>query len=95
VSKFATRRAREFYAETYEATVADWPGEIEYYREMAAEAHAQGHAVLEVACGTGRVATRLARDGFRVVGPDFSSAMLDVARQRAPGWTISAGSRVT
>ena len=60
MSKFASKRARAFYAETYEAAVADWPGEIAFYRELAAEADARGQAGLEVACGTGRVAIRLA-----------------------------------
>jgi SAM-dependent methyltransferase len=41
--------------------------------------------VLEVACGTGRVAIRLARDGVEVVGLDLSSAMLDVAREKSAG----------
>ncbi len=81
MSKFASKQAREFYAETYAATVPDWPGEIDYYLEMAAKAHADGHAVLEVACGTGRVAIRLARTGFQIVGVDLSQAMLDVARE--------------
>jgi ubiquinone/menaquinone biosynthesis C-methylase UbiE len=83
VSKFASNQAREFYAETYAATVPDWPGEIDYYLGMATKAHADGHAVLEVACGTGRVATRLARAGFQVVGLDLSQAMLDVARKES------------
>jgi hypothetical protein len=55
MSKFASKRAREFYAQTYEATVGDWPGEIDFYRALAAETFANDQAVLEVACGTGRV----------------------------------------
>lgn len=56
MSKYATQQAREFYAQTYDVAVPDWSGEIDFYRELAAEAHANGHAVLEVACGTDRVA---------------------------------------
>ena len=85
MSKFASKRAREFYAQTYEATVADWPGEIDFYRDLAAEVHGKGQAVLEVACGTGRVAIQLAREGFAVVGLDLSEAMLDVAREKSAG----------
>ena len=85
MSELASQRAREFYAETYAATVPDWPGEIDYYLAMAAEAHAGGHAVLEVACGTGRVAIRLARAGFQVAGLDLSQPMLDVAREESAG----------
>lgn len=85
MSKFATERAREFYAQTYDASVSDWPGEIDFYRALAAETHANGQAVLEVACGTGRVAIPLARDGVQVVGLDLSPAMLDVAREKSVG----------
>ncbi len=85
MSKFATERGREFYAQTYDASVSDWPGEIDFYQELAAEANADGQSVLEVACGTGRVAMRLARDGVEVVGLDLSSAMLDVAREKSAG----------
>lgn len=85
MSRFASERAREFYAETYDTTVPDWPGEIDFYRGLASETHAEGQAVLEVACGTGRVAIRLAREGYHVVGLDLSQAMLDVARQKSAG----------
>jgi len=78
-------RDAAFYAETYDASVPDWPGEIEFYRRLGAEAAARGEAVLELACGTGRVAIRLARDGVRVVGLDLSRAMLAVARGKTAG----------
>ncbi|GIX50610.1 MAG: demethylmenaquinone methyltransferase [Limisphaera sp.] len=42
-----------------------------------------GDRVLDVCCGTGDVALRLARCGAEVVGVDFSGAMLEVARRRA------------
>jgi SAM-dependent methyltransferase len=85
LATFATERAREFYAETYDTVVPDWPDEIEFYRELAAEVHAQGDSVLEVACGTGRVAVRLAQAGVDVVGLDLSAAMLAVAREKSAG----------
>ena len=72
-------------AELYDASVPNWPGEIDFYQDLAAEATAKGGAVLEVACGTGRVAVRLAHSGARVVGLDRSVAMLDVARQKSRG----------
>ncbi len=85
MSKFTTKRARQFYAQTYDLTVPDWPGEIDFYRELAANVQATGQAVLEVACGTGRVAIRLAQEGVEVVGLDLSTAMLDVARSKSGG----------
>lgn len=85
MSKFATQRARAFYAQVYDTRVADWPGEIDFYRRLAAEVNSKGQAVLEVACGTGRVAIRLARDGVDVAGLDLSSAMLEVAQKKSVG----------
>lgn len=75
----------ERVAQLYDASVPDWPGEIDFYRELATEAKSNGRAVLEVACGTGRVAIRLAQDGARVVGIDLSTAMLDMAREKSVG----------
>jgi SAM-dependent methyltransferase len=72
----------QFYAQTYDARVSDWPGELDFYRALAAEATARGHAVLELACGTGRVAIRLAESGARVTGLDRSPLMLDIAREK-------------
>jgi SAM-dependent methyltransferase len=85
MSQFAAERARAFYAQTYDVSVSDWPGEMAFYRELAAEALSNGWPVLELACGTGRVAIRLAQDGVEVVGLDLSSAMLDVAREKSAG----------
>jgi demethylmenaquinone methyltransferase/2-methoxy-6-polyprenyl-1,4-benzoquinol methylase len=43
----------------------------------------QGERALDLCCGTGDVAFRLARRGARVVGLDFSGPMLAVALRRA------------
>jgi ubiquinone/menaquinone biosynthesis C-methylase UbiE len=85
MSQSAGERAAEFYAQTYDDSVPDWPGEINFYREMAAGVKANGETVLEIACGTGRVAIRLAQDGVNVVGLDLSPKMLKVARQKSVG----------
>lgn len=87
MSKFSSKRAQEFYAQTYDAAVSDWQGEIDFYRSFAADAASKGKSVLEIACGTGRVAIRLAKDGVRVVGLDYSPPMLDVAREKSRGMT--------
>ncbi len=78
-------RVAEFYAQTYDESVPDWPGEIDFYKELAAEVTRAGQALLEVACGTGRVAIRLAQSGARVAGLDLSPNMLEVAAEKSKG----------
>ena len=85
MSQSSDQRSAEFYAQTYDESVPDWPGEIAFYQEMAAEAKRKGGAVLEIACGTGRVAIRLAQEGVKVVGFDLSPQMLAVARKKSAG----------
>jgi len=48
--------------------------------------------VLDVGCGTGALAARLARLGYTVVGLDPSRGMLDVLRERAPEVEAMRGS---
>jgi ubiquinone/menaquinone biosynthesis C-methylase UbiE len=74
-------------AELYDLWVNDWPGEMDFYHALATQTHARGEAVLEVACGTGRVAIRLAQMGVSVTGLDQSPAMLEVARSKSIGIT--------
>ena len=54
--------------------------DIEFYVE---EARRSGGPVVELACGTGRIAVPVAQAGFRVIGVAGSAAMLEVARARA------------
>lgn len=44
----------------------------------------RGERVLDAGCGTGALATELARRGASVVGVDLSPTMITLARQRAP-----------
>ena len=81
----AEQNADEFYAETYDDSVPDWPGEIDFYRALAGKVKSAGGTVLEIACGTGRVAIRLARDGVKVAGLDLSPEMIAVAEQKSTG----------
>lgn len=53
--------------------------DIERYLALARNTN---DPVLELCCGTGRVAIPLARGGARVVGVDISAAMLDRFRQK-------------
>lgn len=49
--------------------------DIPFYLEYA---QCQGGEILELSCGTGRVALRLAESGFSVTGLDLSEQMLEV-----------------
>src|SRR3989442_11764822 len=65
------------------------PGDVAFFRRMAGR---PGGPILELGCGTGRVALPLARAGFDVVGLDLSARMLQIAKQKAK-W-LPSGSRL-
>ncbi|HEV7845309.1 MAG TPA: bifunctional demethylmenaquinone methyltransferase/2-methoxy-6-polyprenyl-1,4-benzoquinol methylase UbiE [Thermoleophilaceae bacterium] len=50
-----------------------------------------GSTALDVATGTGDLAVELARRGAEVTGMDFAPAMLELARQKAPGLRFEEG----
>lgn len=58
-------------------------GHIERVYDRVAQL-ARGPDVLDLGCGTGNVALRLARRGLHVTGVDLSQDMLDLARQKIP-----------
>jgi ubiquinone/menaquinone biosynthesis C-methylase UbiE len=58
-------------------------GELDFYLELAPEAARDGAEVLEIGCGTVRIALRLAQAGVRVVGLDLSLSMLALAREKS------------
>ena len=79
----AARRAVDSYfdawADIYDAVYSYVQDDIPFYVEAALEA---GGPVLELGCGTARVAMPIAQAGIDVVGLDSSSAMLDAARRK-------------
>ena len=79
-----SENSRDFYAQTYDVSVSDWPGELDFYHDIIDKVVLPNMgSVLEVACGTGRITIRLAQDGVDIVGLDMSSEMLEVARQKS------------
>jgi SAM-dependent methyltransferase len=84
------RHPRAFYeadglaTEIYDAVAASIipgsavEGDIDFYRGLARET---GGPILDVGCGTGRVAAALAADGHDVVGVDLSAPMLRLAER--------------
>jgi SAM-dependent methyltransferase len=53
-------------------------------------AERQGGPVLELGCGTGRVALHLARRGYEVIGLDREQELLEVLEQRAGGSKLTS-----
>lgn len=84
------------YARLYDGRGVGWAGELDLYRRLAlAEGCVgpDGRPVLEIACGTGRVALDLAARGSRVTGLDLSADMIDAARSKTvgdgPRWCVA------
>ena len=68
------------WADIYDTVYSYVREDIPFYLEEAADADGP---VLELGCGTGRVAIPIAQSGIETVGIDSSAAMLDVARGKA------------
>ncbi len=65
----------------YEALTGDFRGDVPMYIKLAEERGSP--TILDVACGTGRVAIPLAEAGFRVTGVDFDPEMVKLAKAKA------------
>ncbi len=68
---------------------ADYDGFCDFYEAMFARygkvshGEAKEHLLLDLACGTGSVALRMARRGYDVIGIDLSPDMLSLAGEQA------------
>lgn len=98
------RQPRAFYeadslsTEIYDAVAASIipgssvEGDIDFYRRLASET---GGPILDVGCGTGRVAAALAADGYEVLGIDLSAPMLRLAERRREALPADLAGRLT
>lgn len=77
----------------YDAEHRSLAADIDLYLDLLHEARVRG-PVLELACGSGRVAAPLALAGYRVTGLDQSPAMLRRARVRRHGLPPEAAARL-
>src|SRR5262249_196071 len=66
------------------ATVLDWDHNAFYHRLLLGQLPQHCHRVLDVGCGAGSFAARLASRVERVDAADRSAAMIELARQRPP-----------
>ncbi|MGE7780551.1 class I SAM-dependent methyltransferase [Peribacillus sp. NPDC097264] len=73
LSKYANPRE---YDETYKSYAAD----LEFIKAHLVESH---QTIIELACGTGRLAIPLAKQGHLVYGVDIDAGMLEYAQKKA------------
>lgn len=66
-------------------------GDVAFYRSLADE---HGGPILELGCGTGRVALRLAEAGHEVVGVDRSAPMLEIAERKRQAAAADVAARL-
>ncbi|WP_409302426.1 class I SAM-dependent DNA methyltransferase [Peribacillus sp. SCS-155] len=59
--------------------------ELEFLLDYASET---GGTIIDLACGTGRLAIPLAKNGYRLIGVDISEEMLEQAKQKSEGLEI-------
>ncbi len=71
--------AFDAWAEYYDLIHQGLPGEAEFYIGQAVR---RGGRVLELGCGTGRIAIPMAMSGLDVTGLDNSGPMLDMCRYK-------------
>jgi SAM-dependent methyltransferase len=69
----------EAWAPWYDLIHQGLPGEAEFY---VGQALRSGGPLLEIGCGTGRIALPVAMSGVEVVGLDSSEAMLDACEEK-------------
>jgi SAM-dependent methyltransferase len=89
-------KAGSLFVEAYDAFyMSSGPqiaGDVAFYERVAREV---GGPVLELACGTGRIAVPLAKAGLHVTGVDRSEAMLTIARCKVAALPDSVRERLT
>jgi predicted TPR repeat methyltransferase len=74
----------EYYDLIY-STLKDYALETEQIASLLRRINPTCRTVLDVACGTGEHARRLAAEGFAVDGLDLSEAFVSIASRKHPG----------
>lgn len=70
----------------YDCEYGEKEPEFSFYLDLARNT---GNPILEAACGTGRIALPLSREGFEVTGIDSSEPMLQWAKKKSKGTSLN------
>jgi SAM-dependent methyltransferase len=70
----------------HDVECGSYDADLPLWEELAER---QGGPILELGCGTGRVALHLARRGYEVIGLDRDRELLDVLEERADGLKLT------
>jgi 2-polyprenyl-3-methyl-5-hydroxy-6-metoxy-1,4-benzoquinol methylase len=75
----------EKFAYLYDELMQDAPYEqwVRFVKGKLEKYGVEGRSLLDLACGTGELSVRFAKDGFQVTGVDLSGDMLRVAQEKA------------
>lgn len=75
----------EKFAYLYDELMQDAPYEewVSFVKEKLVQYQINGKSLLDLACGTGELSVRFAKEGFNVTGVDLSSDMLSVAQAKS------------
>jgi SAM-dependent methyltransferase len=75
----------EQFAYLYDELMHDAPYDewVRFVKEKLNNYHVEGKSLLDLACGTGQLSIRFAKEGYNVTGVDLSSDMLAVAQAKA------------
>lgn len=73
------------FATLYDALMEDAPYDewVEFTEKSIEKYHNKAQQILDIGCGTGEIAIRLAKKGYQVTGVDLSENMLAIAGEKA------------
>jgi 2-polyprenyl-3-methyl-5-hydroxy-6-metoxy-1,4-benzoquinol methylase len=79
------------FAYLYDELMQDAPYDewVRFVKEKLDKYQVGGKNLLDLACGTGELSVRFAKEGFSVTGVDLSADMLAVAQEKAQGNGLS------
>lgn len=87
------KKYAKFYDKVYSKKKYD--EEVAFIKSVISNFKVKGKNLLDMACGTGTHAKKLADDGFKVTGVDLNSGMLKIAKVKAKNATFLEGSMQT